>query len=131
MYDGVPCTADSSQCCYNIDMWCPSSNSSNWDGICERYDRGAYPIGDLPVYRGQMTDSLALAPFPNAVIFNWATIIILAFGNLAALDFQARCMAAKSPRKASLGCYIGGLLTLFVGIPFSFLGSRIRYVFFF
>ena len=37
----------------------------------------------------QMTDANALDPIPNAIFFNWATIFVLAFGNLAALDFQA------------------------------------------
>ena len=44
----------------------------------------------------QMTDADALDPIPNAIFFNWATIFVLAFGNLAALDFQAcsMCMHA-------------------------------------
>ena len=49
-----------------------------------------------------MGDFLALSQlFPN-----WATIFILAFGIIAALDFQARCMAAKTPKIeiATLGC---------------------------
>jgi hypothetical protein len=28
-----------------------------------------------------MFDPLALAPFPNAIFWNWCTVIILAFGN--------------------------------------------------
>ena len=66
-------------------------------------------------------------PSPNAIFWNWATIFILGFGNLAALDFQARCMAAKSPMDARIGCIIGGCLTFFVGIPFSYLGAITRY----
>jgi hypothetical protein len=30
-----------------------------------------------------MTDPYALSPFPNAIMFNWATIFVLGFGNLA------------------------------------------------
>jgi Na+/proline symporter len=67
-----------------------------------------------------------LSPFPNAIFWNWATIFILAFGNLAALDFQVRCMAAKTPKVATWGCIIGGCLTFFVGIPFAYLGSITR-----
>lgn len=35
-----------------------------------------------------MMDIDAYNPFPNAILFNWATIFVLGFGNLAALDFQ-------------------------------------------
>ena len=31
-------------------------------------------------------------------------MIVLAFGNLGALDFQARVFASKTPRTAVLGC---------------------------
>ena len=73
-----------------------------------------------------MTDAMALSPFPNAIFWNWATIFILAFGNLGALDFQVRCMAANTPRIARLGCLIGGCFTFFIGIPFAYLGSITR-----
>ena len=43
----------------------------------------------------QMTDADALDPIPNAIFFNWATIFVLAFGNLAALDFQACSMCMR------------------------------------
>jgi hypothetical protein len=122
MYEGVPCIeGDPSACCYNEALWCPSGAPN-----CERYDRAAYPFGDQRVYGGQMTDHLSLSPFPNAILWNWATIVILALGNVAALDFQARCMASKTPRSASLACLFGGCLTFFVGIPFSYLGSIMR-----
>ena len=75
-----------------------------------------------------MFDAAALTPFPNAIFWNWATIFILGFGNLAALDFQARCMAAKTPSIATWGCFIGGAFTFFVGIPFASLGAITRYV---
>eukprot|EP00964_Phaeocystis_antarctica_P085545 scaffold54055_cov61-Phaeocystis_antarctica.AAC.2 len=42
----------------------------------------------------QMTDADALDPIPNAIFFNWATIFVLAFGNLAALDFQVYFICA-------------------------------------
>ena len=73
-----------------------------------------------------MFDSLSLAPFPNALVWNWATIFVLGFGNIAALDFQARCMASKTPRTAKIGCLLAGCLTFFVGIPFGYLGAITR-----
>lgn len=122
MYHGVPCnTEEDSSCCYNVDMWCRAGLPN-----CDRYDRGAYPVGDQQVYRGQMTNRLALSPLPNSILWNWATIFILGFGNMAALDFQARCMASKTEKVAKMGCYIAGCVTLLVGVPFSFLGSIVR-----
>jgi hypothetical protein len=122
MYDGVPCTVDPSQCCYNEQLWCP-----NGGPYCDRYDRGAYPIGDKQIYQDQMTNPDALAPFPNAIVWNWATIFILGLGNLAALDFQARCMAVRSPSAARISCITAGCITVFVCLPFAFLGSIVRY----
>lgn len=119
MYQGVACVNDPSLCCYNTELWCPT------DDNC-RADNGAYPIGDQVVFGNQMFDYLSLSPFPNAMFWNWATILILGVGNLAALDFQARCMAAKTPSVATWGCVIGGLFTFFVGIPFASLGSFTR-----
>jgi hypothetical protein len=121
MYDGVACEVNTDLCCYNTEKWCPMGSPN-----CDRFDRAAYPVGDQQIYSGQMTDPLALSPFPNAILWNWATIFILGFGNLAALDFQARCMAAKTPTIARLGCIFGGLLTFFIGIPFAYLGSITR-----
>jgi hypothetical protein len=125
MYEGVPCVYAEGSCCYNTDKWCPGFDGTN-PSICERYDRGAYPFGDQPVYSDQMSDPYALAPFPNSIYWNWATIFILGFGNLAALDFQGRCMAAKSPTAARWGCFIAGCTTIFIGVPFSFLGAITR-----
>ena len=73
-----------------------------------------------------MTDAHAMAPFPNAITFNWATLIVLTFGNLGALDFQARCMAAESGKVATIGCIIAGCLCLLLGVPFAYLGSIAR-----
>ena len=55
----------------------------------------AFPNGDTNMLGAQMTDPDALGPelgtgIPNAIVFNWITIFVLGFGNLAALDFQAR-----------------------------------------
>jgi hypothetical protein len=59
-------------------------------------------------------------------MWDWATIFVLGIGNLAALDFQARCMAAKTPSIATWGCILGGLFTFFVGVPFAYMGSITR-----
>ena len=106
-YQGVPCENIADGCCYNTELYC--SNVTDV-GTCSPIDNGAYPFGDQRVFNDQMGDRLALTPFPNAIFWNWATIFILGFGNLAALDFQARCMAAKTPSTAKWGCYIGGCL---------------------
>jgi len=122
MYNGVPCTNQVGELCYNTALHCPNATS------CVA-DNGAYPFGDKPVFKNQMSDPWSLTPFPNAIFFNWATIFVLGFGNLAALDFQARCMAAKSPNTARIGCIIAGLMTFFVGIPFAYMGAITRYYF--
>jgi len=111
-YGGVPCE-------HNPDSWCHN-------GSADVADNGAYPFGDLPVFPNQMTHYNSMTPFPNAIVFNWATIFVLAFGNLAALDFQARCMASKTPKVATYGCAIAGCLTFVVGIPFAYLGAITR-----
>lgn len=123
MYEGENCTYNTNSCCYNVTKYC-DDNGEN----CSPTDNGAYPIGDQRVFKDQMTDYLALSPFPNALLWNWATIIILMFGNLAALDFQARCMAARTPKIARYGCFLGACISFFVGIPFAYTGAVQRYV---
>lgn len=132
-YDGVPCNEDSSKCCYNVDKWCPFDGVNGT--ICES-DNGAYwwkgadnrIFDSFPGQKGNsMLNPRALWPFPNAIFFNWATIFILAFGNLAAIDFQARCMAAKNEMTATLGNLLAGALGIFVGVPFAFIGGVSRF----
>lgn len=122
MYNGTKCYY-SDGCCYNTEQWCPNYSTT---GVCDRYDRAAYPLGDKRVYSNEMTSALALDPFPNAIFWNWATLFILGVGNLGALDFQARCMASKTPTTARIGCFIAGAFTLLLGIPFSYLGALTR-----
>lgn len=74
-----------------------------------------------------MLNPRALWPFPNAILWNWATIFILAFGNLAAIDFQARCMAARTAKIATAANIIAGCLGIFVGVPFAFIGGVSRF----
>lgn len=115
LYNGISCVVNATQCCYN-------------EGASVAQDNGAYRSGDQRIFQNQMFSALSLSPFPNAILWNWATIFILAFGNLGALDFQVRCMASRTPLIATVGCIIAGFLTFLIGIPFSYLGSLTRYV---
>lgn len=115
-YQGVPSPTDPSLCIYNEAVW-------GTTGV----DNGAWPTGDSAIVWSEMKDYNGLPPFPNAIVYNWATIFILGFGNLSALDFQARCMAAKSPSVARWACIIAGCCTFIVGVPFSLLGGLSRY----
>ena len=85
LYEGVPCDNVVDACCYNAAKYCTDPTDP---ATCSLIDNGAYPIGDLPVFNDQMHNVQALTPFPNAIYYNWVTLIVLAFGNLAALDFQ-------------------------------------------
>ena len=66
-----------------------------------------------PLAMAQLSD-----PSAGAVI-NWATLLALGLGNLAAIDFMARIFAADSPETARRACLIGGAGTLIIGVPFS------------
>jgi hypothetical protein len=123
LYQGVPCTNVPNACCYNAAKYCTDPTDVS---TCSSIDNGAYPIGDVRFFKNQMIQPDALTPFPNGIFWNWATIFILGFGNLAALDFQARCMAANSPRAATYGCIVGGCFTIFLGVPFAFMGAIVR-----
>lgn len=111
LYSGVTCYFNSSGCCYN--------------GILP-IDNAAYPLGDQREYSDQMTSHLSLSPYPNAIFWNWATLFILCFGNLGALDSQARCMSSRSPISSSISCVIAAVLTIVVGVPLSYLGAIVR-----
>lgn len=118
LYDGVSCMINNSSCCFN-----------DQSTLNLTRDNGAYPIGDKRVFNNQMFSARALTPFPNAIFWNWATIFILGIGNMGALDFQARCMASKSSRTAIIGCLIASVITILIGVPFSYLGAITRYVY--
>ena len=51
-----------------------------------------------------------------------AAIAALGFGDIVALDFMERVFAAKSPKTARNGAFMGGGLTLLTVIPTSFMG---------
>lgn len=75
MYSGSPCENNPTLCCYNATRWCDANGENCFA------DNGAYPFGDKNIYPGQMSDPQALSPFPNSIVWNWATILILGFGN--------------------------------------------------
>jgi Na+/proline symporter len=62
-----------------------------------------------------------LSPDNNAYV-NWAALVSLALGDVVAIDFIQRVIAADSPRTARRGCYMGGFVTLGVGLLVSFMG---------
>lgn len=89
-------------------------------------DTFAYPEGDHAIWPNSMTSADAYAPFPNAILLNWATIIVLGLGNLCALDFQQRCMAAKSPKVARAANLTAGVLLLALCVPFTLMAGYVR-----
>ena len=62
-----------------------------------------------------------LNPDNNAYV-NWAALVSLALGDVVAIDFIQRVISADSPQTARRGCYVGGFLTLGVGLLVSFIG---------
>src|SRR5687767_13890056 len=75
---------------------------------------GATPTGYL--------DFSGLTDIGNGALINWAAIAALGFGDIVALDFMERVFAAKSPKTAQKGAFMGGGLTLLTVIPTSMLG---------
>ena len=73
---------------------------------------------EVPAGMGPLNFEQLTTPASGAVI-NWATILALGIGNLAAIDFMARIFAADSPETARRACLIGCVGTLVIGIPFS------------
>ncbi|GLI60824.1 hypothetical protein VaNZ11_002935, partial [Volvox africanus] len=106
---------------YNGSLTCVDSVTGT--STCDNY---AFPQGDKLVNNRGMTDPDAYTPFPNAILINWVTIFVLGLGNLCALDFQARCMASKTPNVARFSCFISGLLLICIGVPFGLLSSLAR-----
>jgi len=67
-------------------------------------------------------------PAAGAVI-NWATLLALGLGNIAAIDFMARIFAADSPETAQRACFIGSAGTLIIGVPFSLIALSAPQIF--
>ena len=70
----------------------------------------------------QYLDFSGLTDIANGALINWAAIAALGFGDIVALDFMERVFAAKSPKTARNGAFIGGGLTLLTVIPTSMMG---------
>ncbi len=68
------------------------------------------------------TDLSGLLNPENNAYVNWAALVSLALGDVVAIDFIQRVISADSPRTATRGCYMGGFLTLVVGLLVSFIG---------
>mmetsp|Transcript_151789 Transcript_151789/g.485132 ORF Transcript_151789/g.485132 Transcript_151789/m.485132 type:complete len:924 (-) Transcript_151789:93-2864(-) len=86
----------------------------------------AYPVGDQTAYGEGVADADSYEPVPNAVFFNWVTVIVLAFGNCMALDFHARCFSAKNGNAARMGCIIAGIVAGTIGIANTFNAGTTR-----
>ena len=63
----------------------------------------------------------------KGALVNWAALGSLALGDVVAIDFIQRVISAKSPRDASRGCYLGGSITLVVGLAVSVIGLSAFY----
>ena len=63
-----------------------------------------------------------LVKVKNGSLANWAAIVSMALGDIVAIDFIQRVISSKSPQSAQKGCYLGGILTLLVGIPTALIG---------
>jgi SSS family solute:Na+ symporter len=58
----------------------------------------------------------------RGALVNWAALCSLALGDVVAIDFIQRVISAKTPRDASRGCYLGGSITLVVGLLVTIIG---------
>lgn len=67
-------------------------------------------------------DLSGLFDIGNGALINWAGILALGLGDIVALDFMERVFAAKNPKTARRGAFMGGALTLFTVVPTSMFG---------
>ncbi len=70
----------------------------------------------------EFLDITGLTDIANGALINWAGILALGLGDIVALDFMERVFAAKNPKTAQRGAFMGGALTLFTVVPTSMLG---------
>ena len=70
----------------------------------------------------EFLDLSGLFDIGNGALINWGAILALGLGDIIALDFMERVFAAKSPKTARRGAFMGGALTLFTVVPTSMLG---------
>lgn len=70
----------------------------------------------------EFMDITGLTDIANGALLNWAGILALGLGDIVALDFMERVFAARDPKTAQRGAFMGGALTLFTVVPTSMLG---------
>jgi len=70
----------------------------------------------------EFLDITGLTDIANGALINWAGILALGLGDIVALDFMERVFAARDPKTAQKGAFMGGALTLFTVLPTSMLG---------
>ncbi len=74
---------------------------------------------DVPEGHKYMT---GLTSIEHGAMINWAALISLGIGDIVAIDLIQRVISSDSPETARKGCFMGGLLSLAVGIPTVFIG---------
>ena len=67
-------------------------------------------------------DLSGLYDLGNGALVNWGAIMALALGDIVALDFMERVFAARDPKTAQRGAFMGAGLTYFTVIPTSMIG---------
>jgi Na+/proline symporter len=67
-------------------------------------------------------DITGLTDIANGALLNWGAILALGLGDIVALDFMERVFAARDPKTAQRGAFMGGALTIFTVLPTSMLG---------
>lgn len=67
-------------------------------------------------------DLSGLYDLGNGALVNWAAIMALALGDIVALDFMERVFAARDPKTAQRGAFMGAGLTFLTIIPTSMIG---------
>ncbi|MFB5611054.1 MAG: sodium:solute symporter family protein [Nitrosopumilaceae archaeon] len=70
----------------------------------------------------EFLDITGLTEVWNGALINWAGILALGLGDIVALDFMERVFAARDPKTAQRGAFMGGALTIFTVVPTSMLG---------
>ena len=75
----------------------------------------------------EFLDITGLTDVANGALLNWAAILALGLGDIIALDFMERVFAARDPKTAQKGAFMGGALTLFTVLPTSMLGIAAFY----
>jgi solute:Na+ symporter, SSS family len=73
-------------------------------------------------------DLSGLYDVANGALINWAGIMALAVGDIVALDFMERVFAARDPKTAQRGAFMGAGLTFLTVIPTSMIGIFVLFM---